>query len=695
MTVLFFDTETYSETPLKNGVHAYVNDPAAEVMIASWAVDDGDVIVEDLTEQGEPSEELLGLLHDESIEVVIQNSYFDRTVINRLWAKYGVSLRAERVHDTMVRAMTHGLPGGLEKLGEIFGLSADEAKDKDGKRLIQLFCVPRPKNMKVRRATRETHPDDWKRFLSYAGTDILAMRELYRKLPKWNYAGTERELWLIDQRINDRGFCADVALATSAIDLARHEQRQLRARAQELTYDEISSTTQRGEFLNYLLAEYGVDLPDLKKSTLERRLTDEGLPWAVVELIKTRLAQTTTSTSKYSAVLRAVSPDGRLRGSLQFCGALRTVRWAGRLFQPQNLPRPDAEADEIEAEIEDVTAGIGDLVLTDVMRSLRNALRGVIIAGPGRTLHASDLSNIEGRIAAWLSGEQWKLDAFADYDAGTGPDLYVLAYSRAFGVPVEAVTKALRQIGKVMELALGYEGGVGAFLAFAAVYNIDLEAMADSAYETLPEKAKTQAEIILQWRKKKRLTTYGLSDKAFVVCEAFKALWREAHPLMSKYWGRLEAAAMRAVRTPGVTVDCGRLRFRRKGAWLRMILPSGRSICYPSPKIEANARGEKLTYAGVNQYNRQWGRISTYGGKLFENACQAVARDVIAYSMPAIEAEGFEIVLSVHDEIIAEALDNSGLTSDHLSALMATNPDWLDGCPLSASGFSGKRYRKE
>lgn len=694
--ILWLDTETFCETPIKHGTHRYAEN--AEIMICAWALDDGPIIVEDYTPGGThdgPSPELRRWLSDPDTLIVMHNSAFDRTVVRRAWAEYQVQIPVERVHDTMVRALAHGLPGSLDKLCEIFGVAAEDAKQSDGKDLIQLFCVPRPKNMKLRRATRASHPAQWNRFLSYAGSDIRSMRVLYAKLPKWNYTGRELVLWGLDQRINDRGFNADLALASNALVAVRQEQRRLKDEAWFLSGGEIVSPTKGRQVLEYLLAEHGVDLPDLKKDTLERRLADERLPEPVKELIRVRLAASTASTAKLGALLRAVSDDGRLRGSLQFCGAARTGRWGGRLFQPQNLPRPDADNDEINLLVEGFLAGSIDLITDDVMSAASNILRGLIIAGEGRQLAAADLSNIEGRVAAWLAGEQWKLDAFAEIDADPSqPDMYKRAYGASFGVDPASVTKDQRQVGKVQELALGYEGGVGAFLAFAAVYRLDLEAMAAKAYGGLPDAARAEAERMLSWRKQKRLSLFGLSEQAFIVCETFKILWRRAHPAISTYWKELEDAARWAIQNPGREIAARRIRFRRDKAWLRMILPSGRSLCYPAPEVSAEG---KISYLGTNQYTRKWQRLSTYGGKLFENACQAVARDVMAHAMPEIEAAGYEIILTVHDEVITECPEgwDADEAAEGLSTLLATNPPWLDGCPLAASGFAAKRYRKD
>lgn len=692
---LFYDTETFSPVPIRHGHHAYAEQ--AEIMIAAWAIGEGPVTVEDYTDGRAPSDALWAALTDPDRPLVMHNSPFDRTVTRHAW---GIDLAVERVFDTMACAMTHSLPGSLDKLCDILGVGEENAK-QDGGALIQLFCKPLPKNQKLRRATKHTHPRQWAEFLAYAGSDILSMRELYyRKLPRWNYRDTnthqELSLWRLDQKINERGFLADIELAEGAIVAAAKEQADLKRRAQELTFGIVESATKRDDMLAHILAEYGVDLPDMKKDTLERRIEDPELPDALRQLLRVRLAATTTSTAKYKAVIRSASSDGRLRGTLAFAGALRTARWSGRLFQPQNLPRPQLKQPMIEAGIEAIKAGCLDLVTDEPMTVMRDALRGMIIARPGHNIASSDLKNIEGRVAAWLAGEQWKLDAFAEIDADPAlPDMYKRAYGKSFGIDPEDVDDGdQRQVGKVQELALQYEGGVGAFLSFAAVYRLDLEAMARDAYKGLPEKTKTQAEIMLGWRKKKRLTTFGLSDKAFVVCESFKILWREAHPEISSYWGELDSAAKEAVRHPGRWVDCRRITFLRKGAWLRMILPSGRALCYPSPRIETKKGKETLTYMGVNQYSRKWSRISTYGGKLFENATQATARDVMAYNMPRIEAAGFPIILTVHDDVITEPVDNARMTSDYLSELLATNPPWLEGCPLAADGFVAKRYRK-
>lgn len=697
--VLWFDTETFSPTDLKtHGLHRYAEQ--VQIMMAQWAVDDGPVIVEDLWPCELPSAELLAHLGNPRCKVIIHNAAFDRTVVAHAW---GVTLGVERVHCTMTHAMTHSMPGSLDKLCQIMGVAANEAKQANGQKLIQLFCKPLPKNQKLRRATPWTHPEKWAEFLSYGGADITAMRALLKRMPNWNYKGRELELWYLDQRSNERGFRLDTDLCEQAMVAIKDEQKVLAASTYALTNGAVVKATQRDEMLAHILGEYGVDLPDMKKDTLERRINDPELPDGLRQLLRVRLQTTTSSTAKFKAGMRAVSSDGCVRGTTQFCGAIRTGRWGGRMIQPQNFMRPNMTQPNIDLAIEAIKAGCADLVLEDVMKALSNVLRGMIVARPGRKIVAADLEQIESRIAAWLGGEQWKLDAIAEYDTGEGFDNYAWAYAKAFGITPEEVMadkKAggfWRQVGKVMELALGYEGGVGAWLAFAEVYRLVLEELAKDAYPRIPQAVRTQAEIMLAWRKKKHLTTFGLTDKAFVVIESFKAMWRSGHPGIVGYWSELEDAAFEAATNPNRTagVEAGAITFKKSGAWLRMILPSGRSLCYPAPKIEGSGRKRKLTYLGVNQYSRKWQRIGTYGGKLFENACQAVSRDVMGHNMPAIEEAGYPILFTVHDEVVTEPLDDEDNSSDNLSSLLATNPPWLPDCPLSAGGFEDQRYRKD
>ncbi len=717
---LWLDSETYCDEPLKHGVYKYAE--RAEVMLIAWAIDDEPAQVWDLTADEPRPLALTRAIYDPAVEVWAHNAGFDAPVLDQAslrqrWLPFPVPVHRWRC--SMAQALTHGLPGSLDALCDILDVPQDAAKMKDGRRLVHLFCKPLPKARKLRRATRETHPDEWARFKEYAASDINAMRACAARIPTWNYRGPEVALWHLDQQINARGIAVDGALVDGAIAAVEQAQAQLAHAVDERTQGEVTAATQRDKLLKHILRAHHIDLKDLREDTVRKYVEDPNLPPAVRDLLVIRLQAATASTSKYQALKRAVT-GGRLRGASQFSGARRTRRWAGRLFQPQNLFRPDLPQHVIAAGIDALIAGTADLVTDDVMRLAANAVRGCLIAAPGRKLVAADLANIEGRAAAWLAGENWKLDAFRAFDAGEGPDLYRVAYARAFAIDVADVTKEQRQIGKVMELMLQYEGGVGAFITGAATYGIDLDDMAERSWESLPPATRAEAEDFRQWLVSRRIDEYaeaqgvlaadvppsrraalqnaaqhGLSDRTFVACEALKRLWREAHPKIVATWRDLRNAAICAVRNPGQAFRAGRILARRDiaddvGDWLRLQLPSGRFLCYPSPDV----RGDAVTYLGVSQYNRKWSRLSTYGGKLFENACQSLARDVLADNLAGIEAAGYPIVLTVHDEVITEPLAVPEFNAAGLSALLARNASWSKGLPLAASGFEANRYQK-
>lgn len=634
MTTLYVDIESYSEVPVNVGTARYWE--AAEVLLIAWAVDDGPVRVEDFT--NEWWSKRFAHAWQDAETVVAHGAYFDRTGL----ARYGLVKPLEQWHCTQAQALAHSLPGSLDKLSEIYQLG-DAAKHKAGKALIQLFCKPRPKNVKLRRATRDTHPDEWQQFMDYAAQDIVAMRELHRKLPKWNCTAAEREAWLLNQVINDRGFLIDQDLARAAIDTCARVDEALHARTQGVTGTELS-VTQR-DALKALLAEYGVALPDMTASTLERRLEDETLPAPVRELIGIRLEMCQTSNAKWSKLLASVSSDGRLRGTSQYCGASRTGRDSGRIFQPLNLPRPPGYLKGEEDFIDAIKGGVADLVYDNPKEVTSAALRGALVAPPGRKLVVADLNAIEGRVAAWVAGETWALDAYRQ-----GLDLYVQTYAAAFGVAPEDVTKDQRQIGKVMVLALGFGGAAGAFGTMAAMYGV-----------SLPE-----AQVL----------------------EVVRA-WRRANPNIVQCWWDLEGLVKEITTTQNAFAQFDKLQIRKQGAWLRIVLPSGRSLSYAQPKIEDG----QFTYMGVNQYTRKWERLSSYGGKLFENVVQAIARDVLVEGMKRVEAAGYDIVLTIYDEIVAECDPEEDLT--YFTSLLATPPDWAPDLPLAAGGFETDRYRKD
>jgi DNA polymerase len=655
---LYLDIETYCETPIAVGTHRYAED--AEITVLAWAHDGGEVRVQDMTRDSTLPSDLLVALADGGTEVVMHNSAFDRTVLRHA---YGLDIPVWRVTDTMVQALAHGLPGGLDKLCDVFKVPAEFRKLDTGRDLVMLFCKPRPKGHKLRRANRDSHPERWQEFLEYAKGDIRSMRWLRTRLPSVNYPTNfvERDVWCLDQATNDRGFAVDVELAGKAVQLIDTTKQDLSGRLMELTWGEVETAGQRDRLLGHLLSTFGVSLPDLTASTLERRVNDENLPEPVREILAIRLAASGSSTSKYQALLRGVSSDGRLRGTIQYCGASRTGRDAGRLFQPQNLPRtPDSfDAAEQEAAIAAIKGGVADVVYDSPLSVASHCLRGAIVASPGRKLVVADLSNIEGRVLAWLAGETTKLAAFRAYDAGTGPDVYTATAAMVLNKPVKDITKAERQTsGKVPELACGYQGGSGAFSSMMQLYGLDL----------------TPGEV-----------------------DSIVRGWRAANRRIVALWYDVERAARSAIATPGVKIPVNSLiTLVRAGDWLRIRLPSGRQLFYMSPRLGDRREGGALSYYGVNSYTRRWERIETYGGKLVENITQAVARDVLKHNALLAEAAGYQILLPVHDELITETEDLPKFTAAGLCERLSALPDWADASlPLASHGFETYRYRKD
>lgn len=680
---LFIDTETRSHINLITcGSAKYSTE--VEILIVTWHWA-GKTRCWDVLNDPVVPRNLLDAVR-EADEIWAHGAFFDRSVLERQkwWSKPHAPLSKWRC--TMAQAFAHGLPGGLDKLCQIFKIDASQAK-LDGTNYIDLFSKPRKDGSYN---DRKSHPEEWKGFLEYATRDIPAMMAVHAKCPKWNLFPEEIALWHLDQTANSRGFAVDVPMAEAMVRATKAEKKRLAGRTMELTSDLVERATQRDRLLGFLLLEHGVELPNLKADTIERRLDDPELPEDVKELLRIRLDATKASTAKYERILK-MNIAGRLCGTLQYCAANRTGRWGGRGFQPQNLPRPAYKFAEIEPAIDSFKLGIEDLMVDNVMQMASSALRSAIVAAPGKKLVVSDLSNIEGRMIAWLAGEEWKLDAFRMFDAKMGPDLYKVAYGRSFGIDPNDVEDDSdeRQIGKVQELALGYQGGVGAFVTMAATYGVDLELMSEKAWPVIPINIRRNAERTWAWAVQNK-RTLGLTERVFQTCEALKQLWRNAHPEIEAFWHKLESAAVNAILNPNTEFKVGNCVIDKRGAWLRIRLPSGRYLCYP----DARLNGDVVSYMGVNVYNKKWHRISTYGGKLAENITQAASRDVIADAMPRAERAGYPIVLTVHDEIMSEPIDSAEFNDVGLSAILSTNPHWANGLPLAAKGFTSKRYKK-
>ncbi|ELT9219103.1 DNA polymerase I [Salmonella enterica] len=735
--LLFLDTETFSPVDLKkSGAYAYSEHPETEIMICSYAFDNEPVQVWDSTDGSRMPEDLrkgLRQVQRGKAKLVMQNGLlFDRLLMRECW---GIDIDPRNIIDTMICAFRHSLPGSLDALCQVLQVEEENAKDKRGKALIQRFCKPTPKNYKVRRYTSETHPGEWAEFLAYAKSDISAMREVYHSLPQWGNIEFENTVLAVDQRINDRGFYVDTALAKAAIDAVKQHKIELQAEANAKWGAGLTGA----DFLPTLrdLAP-GHEILNAQKSTLNDLLADDDLPDDARTLIEMRLGASSTASTKYNPLLLGLSADGRRRGCLQYGGASRTLRFAGKGFQPQNLARGYFAGEELDIGIALLLKGRAHW-LYDISKLTASTVRGCIIPEPGNKLVVADYSNVEGRGLAWLAGEEAALETFR-----SGLDIYCVTAGKMFGMEPDYIKKNrkdLRQIGKTCELALGYSGGVGAFVNMAKVTGLDLHGMAELMAGSFPEHiwagAKKGYEYArIQEKNKKGFAgqkadcpSYDLPKNVWLTCDAIKRMWRESHPATIRFWRELEDGAMMAIKNPGVPYWAGdevrldgnkaikitrtKTKKGEPGWWLKLEMPSGRILSYPGIgiSVEKQVEGpddwglsdavhhnvtyrERIRYMGVNQTTRQWGKQYTYSGKLCENLCQAFCRDLLAAALVRVEEAGWPIVLHVHDEIVCEVPNTEEYDAEKLEHLMCILPEWAGGFPLAAEGQELKRYAK-
>ncbi|QIN98132.1 DNA polymerase I [Salmonella phage dunkel] len=734
MNLLYLDTETFSEADLKKvGSYAYAEHPTTEIVICTYAFDEGPVQVWDATDGSDMPRDLRRAMlklqkPDSNLKLVGQNFLmFDRPVIKHCW---GFELLVENIIDTMIVAFRHALPGSLATLCEVLNIDASMAKDKRGKALIQRFSKPTPKNYKIRRYTADTHPKEWAEFIAYAKSDITSMREVYKKMPKWgNSEFEDRVLWL-DQVINDRGFKVDVALAEAAIEAVTRHKEELQEEAQRKYGGSLTGK----DFLPILQELAPAHrIHNAQKSTLNDLLADEDLPDDARTIIEMRLgAASTASTKYYAPLLLGRSSDDRRRGCLQYGGAKRTLRWAGKGFQPQNLARGYYHDDELDRGIAALLKGRAHRRF-DVAKLTASTVRSCIIPEAGRKFVVADYSNVEGRGLAWLAGEETALDTFR-----AGLDIYCVTAGKMFGMDPDDIKKnfkEIRQIGKACELGLGYEGGVGAFVTFAKNLGLDLIEMAKTMDGTFPDHIWAATARGYEWARiqeakrpphpgeKDDRPSYILDKKVWRTCDAIKRMWRESHPETVAFWRDLKDGILAAVRNPGREFWAG-AHLRRDGErairiwrtvefdssgrkvpgwWLCMELPSGRILSYPGIGVSVTKETDedgrintnvRIKYQGENQLTRQWTTLYTHGGKVCENIVQALCRDLLAYAMLNVEAGGYPIVLSVHDELVCETPDTSDYTVAELEKLMCALPEWAEGFPLVAEGAELKRYAK-
>lgn len=733
MSYLFLDFETFSEADLKKvGSYAYAEHPTTEVLICTYAFDDEPVQAWDCTDGSDMPGDLHRALRrlvkpNSRIKMVWHNgSMFDRLIMKHCW---DFDIPVGNTIDTMIWAFRHALPGSLDALCEVLGVSADNAKDKRGKALIQRFSKPTPKNYKTRRYTAETHPDEWALFIKYAVSDITAMREVFHKLPRWGNSEFEDRVLELDQLINDRGFKVDVALAEAAIEAVEKHKAQLQEEAQRKYGGSLTGK----DFLPILRELAPAHrIHNAQKSTLNDLLADDDLPDDARTIIEMRLGAASTASTKYNPLLLGRSSDDRRRGCLQYGGAKRTLRWAGKGFQPQNLARGYYHDDELDKGISALLKGRAHRRF-DVAKLTASTVRSCIIPEVGHKFVVADYSNVEGRGLAWLAGEETALDTFR-----AGLDIYCVTAGKMFGMDPDDIKKnfkEIRQIGKACELGLGYEGGVGAFVTFAKNLGLDLIEMAKTMDGTFPDHIWSATARGYEWARiqeakrpphpgeKDDRPSYILDKKVWRTCDAIKRMWRESHPETVAFWRDLKDGILAAVRNPGREFWAG-AHLRRNGErairiwrtvefdssgrkvpgwWLCMELPSGRILSYPGIGVSVTKETDedgrvntnvRIKYQGENQLTRQWTTLYTHGGKACENIVQALCRDLLAYAMINVEGGGYPIVLSVHDELVCETPDTPDYTVPELEKLMCALPEWAEGFPLVAEGSEMYRYAK-
>lgn len=651
---LSIDLETYSEIDIaKCGSFRYIDDESFEILLLGYAFDDDPVTVIDLTADEEVPADFLAALYDPEVTKTAWNCAFERF---GLWKHFGRYCPPEQWSDTMILSAVCGLPLGLGDAGKALRLEADEAKDREGKALIRYFCSPcRPTKVNGGRTRNlpQHDTDKWALFIEYNRQDVVAERAIRKRLLRWEPDSLEHRFWCLDARINERGMRVDRELVHNAIAMDARYKAELTEQA--VSISGLENPNSVAQIKQWLLEQEGIEVPSLNKKVVAEVVSQlNGERAKQFMALRARLAK--SSTKKYEAMERSACADAHIKGCFQFYGANRTGRFAGRLVQLQNLPQNHMEDLAVARSlVRDNDYETVRLLYDSVSDTLSELIRTALIPEPGHRFIVADFSAIEARVIAWIAGEQWRLDVFRN-----GGDIYCASASQMFHVPVvkHGENGHLRQKGKIAELALGYGGGANALKAFGA-----------------DKMGMTEEEMV------------NTVD-----------LWREASPRVCALWRALERAAIRCVvhKTPQVSA-IGGIRFEMECGILWMTLPSGRRIAYYGAEYGPSRFHRDrcaLSYMGVDQKTKRWGRVETWGGKLAENVTQATARDCLRDTMLALEDAGYDIRAHVHDEvIISEPRD--GRTVEDVSAIMGRELPWAPGLPLRGDGYACDFYMKD
>ena len=663
MIHLSIDLETYSDVNLKKaGLYRYVQSPAFEILLFAYSLDGAPTQVVDMAQGEKIPLEVVHALTDPQCLKHAYNAAFEWYCLSKYM---GVQLPPSQWRDTMLHGLYAGYTAGLDATGRALGIPEDKQKLATGKALIRYFCVPcKPTKSNGGRTRNYPHhdPEKWELFKTYNGQDVVAEMEIERRLSVFPVPDFVQKQWETDLLINARGVAVDMDFCEGALELGETIRAQLTDEAVQLSG--LQNPNSVKQLARWLSAETGDDITSLRKETIKELLGRDNADH-VQRMLEIRQELGKTSTKKYDAIEAAVCDDGRVRGLLQFYGANRTGRWAGRLVQVQNLPRTYTEPLEFAREL--VKGRKLDALRTvygSPNDTLSQLIRTAFVAAPGNVLIDADFSAIEARVISWLADEEWRLEVFR-----THGKIYEASASQMFGVPLERIKKgnpeySLRQRGKVAELALGYQGGV------PAMRQMDTgKLLADLPDEEIKD----------------------IVDK-----------WRNTNPKIRNLWYSFNDAAIRVIQNGGsLRVRC--CTFTRECDCIRgttcmtILLPSGRKLYYVQPSVGENRwGGPSITYMGVNDKNK-WGRIETYGGKLVENVVQAIARDCLAQAVEHLEAAGLPVVFHIHDEVVIDtaAFDTNDAMLDKVVKIMSTPIPWAEGLPLGADGWVGAFFKKD
>lgn len=663
MIHLSIDLETYSDVNLKKaGLYRYVQSPAFEILLFAYSFDGAPTQVIDMAQGEKIPLEVIHALTDPQCLKHAYNAAFEWYCLSKYM---GAQLPPAQWRDTMLHGLYAGYTAGLDATGRALGIPEDKQKLTTGKALIRYFCVPcKPTKANGGRTRNYPHhdPEKWELFKTYNGQDVVAEMEIERRLSVFPVPDFVQKQWETDLLINARGVAVDMDFCEGALELGETIRAQLTDEAVQLSG--LQNPNSVKQLAHWLSAETGDDITSLRKETIKELLGRDNADH-VQRMLEIRQELGKTSTKKYDAIEAAVCDDGRVRGLLQFYGANRTGRWAGRLVQVQNLPRTYTEPLEFAREL--VKGRKLDALRTvygSPNDTLSQLIRTAFVAAPGNVLIDADFSAIEARVISWLADEEWRLEVFR-----THGKIYEASASQMFGVPLERIKKgnpeySLRQRGKVAELALGYQGGV------PAMRQMDTgKLLADLPDEEIKD----------------------IVDK-----------WRNTNPKIRNLWYSFNDAAIRVIQNGGsLRVRC--CTFARECDCIRgttcmtISLPSGRKLYYVEPAVGENRwGGPSITYMGVNDKNK-WGRIETYGGKLVENVVQAIARDCLAQAIEHLEAAGLPVVFHIHDEVVIDtaAFDTNDAMLDKVVKIMSTPIPWAEGLPLGADGWVGAFFKKD